>query len=208
MWRREESRADRRARRSHHNPAAAVALTGGFAQHHAHMAAPHAQSMEDEILVMRPPPPIDDEQQPRKQLELPFRPGFFWTVFMLPFPFCCIGCCISESTHLLFDDEAEQLRVRSFPGYCWCCDEHFSVPYSHVQNVRLEMDPSCRMNKKPSVRMFIQRRSETIEGEKLYIGSRGMLVQMLPQAAKLHRACFARGDSEAYEQPASFFLRA
>ena len=71
------------------------------------------------------------------RLQVDVQPDCMMTLFMLPFPFLCLGCCLSTSNHLVFDDNSQTFSGTTYPGYC--CFPGFKtkvlVEYANIGNV-------------------------------------------------------------------------
>ena len=62
-------------------------------------------------------------------------PAWPYIIFMMPFPFFCMGCCMSSTVWLTFDTNARTLHVKSCPGYCYCCSTERLLSYSDIGNI-------------------------------------------------------------------------
>jgi len=63
-----------------------------------------------------------------------FTPSCSEIVFMLPFPFFCMGCssCMSMTSKLIFNNMSQILTLQTNPGYCFCCRTTFKIPYENI----------------------------------------------------------------------------
>ena len=77
-----------------------------------------------------PPPYYKQEPsfQPEEDLPPPsaneyyeITPSCMYKCFMMPFPFFCIGCCLSQTTKFYLDNNNRTLTLASYCGYCCCC---------------------------------------------------------------------------------------
>ncbi len=57
--------------------------------------------------------------QPFETFEL--TPGCMYICFMLPFPFFCLGCCLSKTAKFRFDNNSHMLSLVTYCGFCACC---------------------------------------------------------------------------------------
>ena len=62
-------------------------------------------------------------------------PAWPYIIFMMPFPFFCMGCWMSSTVRLTFDTYARTLHVKSCPGYCYCCSTERLLSYSDIGNI-------------------------------------------------------------------------
>lgn len=142
-------------------------------------------------------PPYYQPDPITQRLQIRERPDCFNTLFML---FCGIGCCLSRSTDLLFDDASQSLSITTCPGYCCCCRSHYDVGYTGIANVTIAHVPGVRINKQPAFRLELH----TTEGEEIPITEPKMRHQLQNRYLCLHQYVFGRADPSRYRQPTDF----
>lgn len=83
--------------------------------------------------------------------------------FMMPFPFFCIGCCISQTTKFNFDNNNRSLIVKTYCGYCCCLASTLNIPYDEILNVDVRLRPGVRINHRPAYKVWLLHRKGEIE---------------------------------------------
>ncbi len=59
-------------------------------------------------------------------------------VFMLPFPFFCLGCFISSTVHITMDYQEKSLSVSEASGHCYifpCCRKEGRYTFNDIERV-------------------------------------------------------------------------
>ena len=69
------------------------------------------------------------------KLVLHYGPPSAMITFMLPFPFLCVGCCISQTLHIVFDDTTRTVSISHYPGFCFPFQKKTVLEYSVIANV-------------------------------------------------------------------------
>ena len=61
-------------------------------------------------------------------------------IFMAPFPFCCMGCCLYGASKVEFDDKSKQVTVKTWNGGCCgkCGNGHKSFVGSYEEITSFE----------------------------------------------------------------------
>lgn len=64
-------------------------------------------------------------------------------VFMMPFPFLCMGCCMFNASKIEFDDTTNQAHVKAWNGgccgHCGLCHRSWVGPYNDIINFKQEV---------------------------------------------------------------------
>lgn len=94
------------------------------------------------------PPP-----QPVETFEL--TPNCMSICFMMPFPFFCIGCCLSQSVKFMFDNTNRILNIKSYCGYCLCCGDKAEIPYHEIIDLDIRIQPGCYVNHQQAVKVLL-----------------------------------------------------
>jgi len=123
----------------------------------------------------------------------------FAYVFMLPFPFFCLGCCIFGASDFSFDDNERVLYAKTWRGV-FSCGEPRRIPYTDIANVGI-LSTSTRVNGIPQRSWGIVLRDGTIV-QSGYSGSHYSTAQ---RALALHAFLFGR-NNPAYIPPNSASL--
>jgi len=144
-------------------------------------------------------PQLQTDQHGR--LEVKTRPDCMMKCFMIPFPFLCIGCCMSESSNLVFDDRKQQVSVNSYSGYCWCCGQGRDIRYDEIANV-VAKSSNMRINNRPAYSVCFLLRS----GDTVRIRGAALMEDIEPTLFSIHRFLFGRGDPQAYQPPSVYSI--
>jgi hypothetical protein len=121
-----------------------------------------------------PPPPYSTQQemmgdvppggvsaQPVDYFEI--TPSCMYKCFMMPFPFLCIGCCLSQSTKMKFDNTQRILTLKTYCGYCCCCSEERIIPYHEVQSLDARPNPHVTINRRTAYNVWLVWQTGQIE---------------------------------------------
>eukprot|EP00760_Papus_ankaliazontas_P039222 PhM_4_TR9517/c1_g3_i1/m.98326 len=117
--------------------------------------------------------------------------------FMLPFPFLGIGCCMSRTTVLTFDDDAECVVMKSNPGYLFCLRKTTEIAYKDVGNIAAQHVSGVQINDQPAYRVVLLDRSANVHR----LTGDMMMVEANKYAAALHKYMFGRANPETYSAP-------
>lgn len=74
---------------------------------------------------------------------------------MLPFPFFCIGCCLSQSSKFQFDNNNRILHLKTYCGYCACCSSNLDVPYDEIVGLDVRIQPGYYINRQPAYKVHL-----------------------------------------------------
>eukprot|EP00656_Telonema_subtile_P045498 TRINITY_DN51747_c0_g1_i1.p1 TRINITY_DN51747_c0_g1~~TRINITY_DN51747_c0_g1_i1.p1 ORF type:complete len:217 (-),score=28.80 TRINITY_DN51747_c0_g1_i1:286-936(-) len=74
-----------------------------------------------------------------KTLEVKQTPECFWCPFFLPFPFFCMGCCLSRTTITTWNDSTQTVSIIKYCGYCCCCAKTVTANYADLTGVGTQM---------------------------------------------------------------------
>ena len=141
-------------------------------------------------------PAINVDERGRASISL--RPSCMMRLFYLPFPFLCMGCCLSSSADLDFDDRTSTVSIARWPGDCFCCMSATTVvAYAHVANV-VARSTNMRINKQSAYKIAIALR----DGQVINLGSPDVLGSISGDLLALHRFFFGRGvAAKTYRAP-------
>ena len=134
-------------------------------------------------------------------LHLEYRPDCWMKCLMCPFPFLFMGCCLSRSTDLDFDDYKKIVRITSRPGYCFCCSNSVDIPYSDIANVAAIHCPHVRINKQTTYKICIITRAGVVHA---FTGAQ-LLSDIKDEVLSIHRYMFGRLNKE-YRPPLDFIF--
>ena len=73
---------------------------------------------------------------------------------MCPFPFLCIGCCLSRTTILNFYPSEKLLNVKTHCGYCFCYATKLDIPYETIKSIEYRSQ-CCFMNSKATFALVL-----------------------------------------------------
>ena len=137
----------------------------------------------------------------RGMLHIEYRPSCADKLFMCPFPFLFLGCCLSQSTDLDFDDYKKTLRIASCPGYFFCCSNSVDILYSDIANVAAVPCPGTRINHQPAYKFCIITRAGAVHE----LTGASLLSTIKEEILSLHRYMFGRLNKE-YRPPSDFIF--
>jgi hypothetical protein len=99
--------------------------------------------------------------------ELTLKPSCRGILFMLPYPFLCLGCtpCVSITAKLSFSLQTRILNVTAYPGFLKCCSKSYDLPISEVKVSKEIISRCCHP---PAFRLRLETNEESIAitGEK------------------------------------------
>lgn len=108
-------------------------------------------------------------------------------LFMLPFPFLCMGCCLFQQSRIILDDASRLVTVHVRNGACPCATKRREFSYSDIGNVAV-VPTSMRVN---GVRMhttiFLLRDATRVRTGRLESKEKAYLF-----AREVHRFLFGR----------------
>jgi len=148
-------------------------------------------------------PPLGSQLQSdgKGRALLRIRPDPIMRLFMCPFPFMCIGCCLSESSNIDFDDVTETVSVNTYCGYCFCCAGTRVLPYGGIGNITMKAS-NLSINGQQAYKLcFVLKNGERIE----FGGSR-LPSDVRPQLFAIHYHLYGRAEPDAYRAPSPFAL--
>ena len=147
-------------------------------------------------------PPFVPPYSPDAQgmLHIKYRPDCMMVCFMCPF-FLGIGCCLSKSTDLDFDDYKKTVRIASCPGFCFCYMDTVDIPYSDIANVAAIHCPHVRINKQTTYKICIITRAGVVHA---FTGAQ-LLSDIKDEVLSIHRYMFGRLNKE-YRPPLDFIF--
>ena len=120
----------------------------------------------------------------------------FAYLFMLPFPFFCMGCCLFKASYISFDMERQTMTSRVWSGVFQACASERVVPFSAIANVAT-CSTSTRVNGIAQRTWFIVLRS----GELVKTGSMAGIVDTTRRAQEVHQLLF--GNAPNYRVPSA-----
>ena len=129
-------------------------------------------------------------------LHVEYRPDCMMKCFMCPFPFFFMGCCMSRSTDLDFDDYKKILRIASCPGYCFCCANTVDIPYSDIANVAAVHCPNVKINRQSTYKFCIITRAGVVHA----LTGAALMSEIKDEVLSMHRYMFGRLNKE-YSPP-------
>lgn len=119
-------------------------------------------------------------------------------VFMLPFPFFCLGCWLSETSAVVFDDATRTVTAEGYPGYCFFLKSKNQFNYDAIANVAL-VRTNIRKNNVATFRMALLLR----DGRQITLSGPEYLDDIGSTALAVHRFLFGRGNP--YYRPPGIF---
>lgn len=117
-------------------------------------------------------------------------------IFMLPFPFFCMGCCMFKASYISFDMERKTFTSRVWSGVFQACAEEKVVPFSAIANVAT-CSTSMRVNGVTQRTWGILLRS----GEFVKTGSMAGMTDTTRRAQEVHQLLF--GNAPNYRVPSA-----
>jgi hypothetical protein len=160
----------------------------------------HAQAHEKTLTAQ---PQL--EADPSGMLQIKISPSCSSTLFMLP-TFFFVGCCLSSSKRILFNDTQQTVTITSNPGLC-CVPPFVStkvVAYGDIANVVLVRNPYIRTNGHATFDIKLLLRNE--QQVTLTAESDVLCTAMQADALAYHRFLFGRADPATYQAPSSHSL--
>lgn len=145
-------------------------------------------------------PPSDELSVTATRLELHSSPSCDDVVFMLPFPFFCLGCWLSNTADAVFDDTTKTATLQGYPGYCCCLKSVKTIPYSNIANVAL-VRTNMTKNKVSTYKLTLLMR----DGETVAMSGPCYMDELEAKAKTLHHFLFGRGNP-GYRSPSMFEL--
>jgi hypothetical protein len=82
-------------------------------------------------------------------------PNCMYKCFMLPFPFFCIGCCMSQTTKMEFDNIGRVVTLKTYCGYCCCCQTERRIPYNGLKAIDRRIVPGVRINNQGAFKVWL-----------------------------------------------------
>ena len=144
------------------------------------------------VEAYRPPPPTppsDEFKETPGRIELHASPSCLETVSMLPFPFFCLGCFISRTADIVFDDETKSVTFSGNPGYLFCLKKSETISYDSIGNVALVLG-SYTINDVKTFELTLLLK----DGRRIPMTGPQFATVLEPKALALHRFLFARGN--------------
>lgn len=108
---------------------------------------------------------------------------------MLPFPFLCLGCCMSNTADVVFDDSSKTATISGYPGYCFPMKSTTTVLYNDIANVAL-VKTNITKNKMRTYRLSLLLR----DGKMLEMSGPCYSDELEGKAKTVHRFLFGRGN--------------
>ena len=148
-------------------------------------------------MAQQPVPIVQLTVEKDNKLVLHYGPSCFDIVFMLPVPFLCVGCCISKTVHVVFDDTIQIVNITQYPGFCFPLKTNTLLEYSMIANVAYR-----RTNLKVNNEQMFEPVLVTHKGEQFPCGSySGMYSSTLQnEVLAVHRFVFGRQNQD-YHPP-------
>jgi hypothetical protein len=114
---------------------------------------------------------------------------------MMPFPFFCIGCCLSQTAKFRFDNNSRVMSIKSYCGFCCCCSNSKEIPYDDITNLDIRLIPGCRINHQPAYKVFLLYKEGEIEltGGVVYSEAMGVDQQVKAIMARCRIAAAKKG---------------
>ena len=129
------------------------------------------------------------------EMRLSSTPGAMMMCFMCPFPFLCLGCCLSSTINTLFSDKTQTVEVDSYPGLCVCLAQKKRIAFNDIGNV-LAKRGSMVVNGQYTFTVALQ----TKHGEQVPLTNADTMSDIGPKAAGIHAYLFGRGNPN-YQPP-------
>ena len=77
---------------------------------------------------------------------------------MCPVPFFFVGCCISQTTKMQFNNTERKLSITTYSGHLCCSAETEEIAYDDVLGVYSKRDPNCYVNRQPAFVVYLKTR--------------------------------------------------
>ena len=128
------------------------------------------------------------------QFVLQARPSAFEIFFMCPI-FFCMGCCLSTSANVVFDENDRTVTISNWRGYmCFPpCLSSIKIPYSEVGNIGIRNTGGTKGpqgHEQPIYEVVLVTKS----AEVWIIGGRGLQRKAQGEADVLYNFLFLRGS--------------
>eukprot|EP00756_Hemistasia_phaeocysticola_P051659 Hpha_TRINITY_DN26833_c0_g1::TRINITY_DN26833_c0_g1_i1::g.17276::m.17276 len=136
----------------------------------------------------------------QNRTEVEYGPPCWMCPFFMPFPFFCLGCCLTQTTKAVFDDTASTITLTTYCGKCCCCAETRIIPYDTVGNVALGAT-NVRINRLSAYEIVLVLR----DGEKVCLGTAAPMHDIQWDFWEWHKFLFGRNDSE-YVRPEPYLM--
>ena len=128
------------------------------------------------------------------KFEYKVRPSRCDTFLMLP-PCLFLGCCMSRSANVTFNDNTQSVFISNWPGYI-CCPPFYSsttLTYSQIGNIGI-LDTGIREGEAPNQTPLYDVALVAKDSSKWMVGSRGYYNPVMEDARKLHHFVFGRNN--------------
>ena len=128
------------------------------------------------------------------KFEYKVRPSRCDTFLMLP-PCMFLGCCMSRSANVSFNDNTQSVFISNWTGYI-CCPPFYSsitLTYSQIGNIGI-LDTGIREGEAPHQTPLYDVALVAKDSSKWMVGSRGYYNPVMEDARKLHHFVFGRNN--------------
>ena len=115
-------------------------------------------------------------------------------IFMLCFPFFCMGCCLFGGSKFTFDDQVQVMSALIYRGV-FCCGTPREIPYNEIGNVGI-----TTTNVRSNGRLMYTWVIFLTSGEMLRTGAVTSYENVQSRVFELHRFIFGR-HNPAYQRP-------
>jgi len=130
-------------------------------------------------------------------VHLKLRPSAHMTMLMCPFPFFCLGCCLSASRDIIIDERRQTLEMTSYCGYCCCLkSEPEAYTYQDVANICLIRKPGVYMNRRATYQIaFVMR-----DGKRVFLSDPNLPGALFTDLLSYHYFFYGRNNPN-YQMP-------
>ncbi len=128
------------------------------------------------------------------------------TIFMLPFPFFCMGCCMSSTVHLTMDYQERSLSYSEASGHFYifpCCRRECRYSFDDIQRVGY-ISTGVKVNKilmyKPVITLS--------DGRSVAFAPTGSESEIQLSVMAMHYYVYGRGNpNQKYKAPPYIHMR-
>lgn len=138
------------------------------------------------------------------ELRVHITPGCLFALLMLPYPFFCMGCCLSVTADLVFEDRSQTLLITTAWGYTGCfpgCKTKLSFSYDDVGNVGF-ISMNMRIRQSAQYRPVLVMK----DGRLFTFARTGSEKDIEANVLGMHHFLFGRGKPD-YQTPPYYSLR-